>query len=204
MNHADNSDAPLIQLENLGVTFLTPRGAFRAVRSASLEIARGEVLGLVGESGCGKSTVAFAMMNYLPGTAQVEGAVRFEGMDISEFSEAELRELRGNRIAMVYQDPITSLNPSMRVGPQIEEVLKQHLDMDSETAQRRVVELFGERWSRRSRTHRQTLSAPVERRHAAARGHSDGARLRSPSADYGRADYRLGCHHGSDHSRPDS
>ncbi len=142
MNHADNSNAPLIQLENLGVTFLTPRGAFRAVRSASLEIARGEVLGLVGESGCGKSTVAFAMMNYLPGTAQVEGAVRFEGMDISEFSEAELRELRGNRIAMVYQDPITSLNPSMRVGPQIEEVLKQHLDMDSETAQRRVVELF--------------------------------------------------------------
>ena len=142
MNHADNLDAPLIQLENLGVTFLTPRGAFRAVRSASLEIARGEVLGLVGESGCGKSTVAFAMMNYLPGTAQVEGAVRFEGMDISEFSEAELRELRGNRIAMVYQDPITSLNPSMRVGPQIEEVLKQHLDMDSETAQRRVVELF--------------------------------------------------------------
>ncbi len=142
MNHSDNSDASLIQLENLAVTFLTPRGAFRAVRSASLEIARGEVLGLVGESGCGKSTVAFAMMNYLPGTAQVEGAVRFEGMDIAEFSDAELRELRGNRVAMVYQDPLTSLNPSMRIGIQIEEVLKQHLDMDSETAQRRSVELF--------------------------------------------------------------
>ena len=142
MNHSDNSDASLIQLENLAVTFLTPRGAFRAVRSASLEIARGEVLGLVGESGCGKSTVAFAMMNYLPGTAQVEGAIRFEGMDISEFSDAELRELRGNRVAMVYQDPLTSLNPSMRIGIQIEEVLKQHLDMDSETAQRRAIELF--------------------------------------------------------------
>ena len=142
MNHSDNSDASLIQLENLAVTFLTSRGAFRAVRSASLEIARGEVLGLVGESGCGKSTVAFAMMNYLPGTAQVEGAVRFEGMDIADFSDAELRELRGNRVAMVYQDPLTSLNPSMRIGIQIEEVLKQHLDMDSETAQRRSVELF--------------------------------------------------------------
>ena len=142
MNHADNSDAPIIQLENLAVTFQTPRGAFRAVRSASLEIARGEVVGLVGESGCGKSTVAFAMMDYLPGTANVEGAVRFEGMDISRFTDAELRELRGNRIAMVYQDPITSLNPSMRVGPQIEEVLKHHLDMDSEAAQRRAVELF--------------------------------------------------------------
>ena len=142
MNHADNSDAPIIQLENLAVTFQTPRGAFRAVRSASLEIARGEVVGLVGESGCGKSTVAFAMMNYLPGTAQVEGSIRFEGMEISDISDSELRELRGNRIAMVYQDPITSLNPSMRVGQQIEEVLKHHLDMDSEAAQRRAVELF--------------------------------------------------------------
>ena len=142
MNHARNGEAPIIQLENLGVTFHTPRGSFRAVRSASLEIARGEVVGLVGESGCGKSTVAFAMMNYLPGTAQVDGAVRFEGMEISEFSDAELRELRGNRIAMVYQDPLTSLSPSMRVGPQIEEVLKQHLDLDGEAAQARTVELF--------------------------------------------------------------
>ena len=138
----NDSDAPLIQLENLAVTFNTPRGAFRAVRDASLEISRGETLGLVGESGCGKSTVAFAMMNYLPGTAQVDGSIRFEGMDISEFSDSELRELRGNRIAMVYQDPLTSLNPSMRVGPQIEEVLKLHLDMDAEAASQRAVELF--------------------------------------------------------------
>ena len=142
MDQTYSPDAPIIQLENLAVTFHTPRGPFRAVRSASLEIARGEVLGLVGESGCGKSTVAFAMMNYLPATAQVEGAVRFEGMDIAEFSDAELRELRGNRIAMVYQDPLTSLSPSMRVGPQIEEVLKHHLNLDSEAAQQRVVELF--------------------------------------------------------------
>ncbi len=142
MYDAQNGDAPLIQLEDLAVTFQTPRGSFRAVRSASLEIARGEVLGLVGESGCGKSTVAFAMMNYLPGTAQVDGSVRFEGMEIAEFSDADLRELRGNRIAMVYQDPLTSLNPSMRVGPQIEEVLKHHLDMDGEAAQSRAVELF--------------------------------------------------------------
>ena len=134
--------APLMQIEDLAVTFQTPRGSFRAVRSASLEIARGEVLGLVGESGCGKSTVAFAMMDYLPGSAQVEGSVRFEGMNISEFSDYELRELRGNRIAMVYQDPLTSLNPSMRVGPQIEEVLKYHLDLDGESAEKRATELF--------------------------------------------------------------
>ena len=142
MTQTLQTDAPLMQIQDLAVTYHTPRGTFRAVRSASLEIGRGEVLGLVGESGCGKSTVAFAMMGYLPSTAQVEGAVRFEGMDIAALSSSELRELRGNRVAMVYQDPVTSLNPSMRVGPQIEEVLKHHLGMDAQAARERTVELF--------------------------------------------------------------
>ena len=141
-NQVLQSEAPLMQVEDLAVTFYSPNGTFRAVRDASLEIARGEVLGLVGESGCGKSTVAFAMMGYLPGTAEVEGAVRFEGVDITSLSTSELMELRGNRIAMVYQDPVTSLNPSMRIGPQVEEVLLQHLDMDSDAARARSVELF--------------------------------------------------------------
>ena len=142
MTQTLQTDAPLMQIQDLAVTYHTPRGTFRAVRSASLEIGRGEVLGLVGESGCGKSTVAFAMMGYLPGTAQVEGDVRFEGMDITALSPAELREIRGNRVAMVYQDPVTSLNPSMRVGPQTEEVLKHHLGMDANAARQRTVELF--------------------------------------------------------------
>ena len=142
MTQALQQDAPLMQVEDLAVTFYSPNGTFRAVRDASLEIARGEVVGLVGESGCGKSTVAFAMMGYLPGTAEVEGAVRFEGVDITSLSSSELMELRGNRIAMVYQDPVTSLNPSMRVGPQVEEVLLRHLDIDSDAAYARSVELF--------------------------------------------------------------
>ena len=142
MTQALQQDAPLMQVEDLAVTFYSPNGTFRAVRDASLEIARGEVLGLVGESGCGKSTVAFAMMGYLPGTAEVEGAVRFEGVDITTLSASELMELRGNRIAMVYQDPVTSLNPSMRVGPQVEEVMLRHLDIDSDSAYARSVELF--------------------------------------------------------------
>ena len=142
MTQAIQPDAPLMQVEDLAVTFYSPNGTFRAVRDASLEITRGEVLGLVGESGCGKSTVAFAMMGYLPGTAQVDGAVRFEGVDITSLSSGEIMELRGNRIAMVYQDPVTSLNPSMRVGPQVEEVLLQHLDIDSGAARARSVELF--------------------------------------------------------------
>jgi peptide/nickel transport system ATP-binding protein len=135
-------DTPLLEIENLGVTFYTPRGTVRAVRNASLTVRRGEVVGIVGESGCGKSTVAFAALGYLPGTAVVEGSVRFEGQDISELSEPELRDLRGGRVAMVYQDPATSLNPTMRVGPQLEEVLREHLDLSQHDAQERTLELF--------------------------------------------------------------
>ena len=137
-----NGSAPLLEVDHLAVTFYTPNGTFRAVREATFEIRRGEVLGLVGESGCGKSTVAYAMMGYLPGTAQVDGTIRFEGTDIAHISEQELGDLRGDRIAMVYQDPVTSLNPSMKVGPQIEEVLRRHKNMNAGEARARVVELF--------------------------------------------------------------
>jgi peptide/nickel transport system ATP-binding protein len=133
---------PLLEVKNLSVTFYTPRGTVRAVRDASLTVRRGEVVGIVGESGCGKSTVAFAALGYLPGTAVVEGSVRFEGQDISELSEPELRDLRGGRVAMVYQDPATSLNPTMRVGPQLGEVLREHLNLSQHDAQQRTLELF--------------------------------------------------------------
>ena len=83
----------LVEVENLAVTFYTPRGSVRAVRDASLPVHRGEVLGLVGESGCGKSTVAFAMVGYLPGTAEVAGAIRFEGRDMAHVSGSGLRGL---------------------------------------------------------------------------------------------------------------
>ncbi len=140
----DSSDenGPLLVVENLGVTFYTPKSVVRAVRDASFEISRGEVLGVVGESGCGKSTVAFAIMGYLPGSTQVNGKVLFAGQDITEMSPSELEKLRGNRIAMVYQDPATSLNPTMRVGEQIEEVVKQHLHLSRNAAREKVVALF--------------------------------------------------------------
>ena len=101
----------LLSVAGLSVSFFTPRGTIRAVRDASFEVARGEVLGIVGESGCGKSTAAFAIMGYLPKTAEIEGSILFEGKSISDLDANELRSLRGNRIAMVYQDPTTSLNP---------------------------------------------------------------------------------------------
>ena len=141
MEPADNQ-APLVTVDRLAVTFHTPRGTVRAIREASLEIQRGELLGLVGESGCGKSTTAFAIMGYLPGTARVDGSILFEGRDVAHMGAPELRHLRGNRMAMVYQDPSTSLNPTMRVGPQIEEVLREHLSMDSRQARERTAELF--------------------------------------------------------------
>ena len=98
---------------------------------------RGGLGVLVGESGCGKSTLACAVMGYLPDTAEVGGSLRFEGSDISEMSGVELRALRGNRIAMVYQDPATSLTPTMRVGTQSQEVWREHLGMDAEQARER-------------------------------------------------------------------
>ena len=97
-----NATELLVQVHQLGITFYTPRGTVRAVREASFEIRRGEVLGLVGESGCGKSTTAFAIMGYLPGTATVDGTILFEGKDVARMGAYELRELRGNRMAMVY------------------------------------------------------------------------------------------------------
>jgi peptide/nickel transport system ATP-binding protein len=132
----------LVMVDRLAVTFYTPRGTVRAVREASLEIRRGEILGLVGESGCGKSTTAFAIMGYLPGTAHVDGTILFEGKDIPRMEAHALRGLRGNRMAMVYQDPALSLNPTMRVGAQIEEVLREHLGLDYQHARQRTVDLF--------------------------------------------------------------
>ena len=142
MSSQASHGTPLLQVENLAVTFFTPRGTVRAVRDASLEVHRGEVMGVVGESGCGKSTTAFAVMGYLPGITRVDGRILFEGREVSQMGAAELRHLRGNRIAMVYQDPATSLNPTMRVELQIAEVLRQHRRLDREEAHRRMVEVF--------------------------------------------------------------
>ena len=134
--------APLLRVERLAVTFFTPRGTVRAVRDAGLEVRRGELVGVVGESGCGKSTTAFAVMGYLPGTAHLEGRILFDGRDVARMDASELRRLRGNRIAMVYQDPAMSMNPTMRVGAQIEEVLREHLGSGARQARRRSAELL--------------------------------------------------------------
>ena len=119
--------APVLSVERLEVIYTTRTGPVRAVRDVSIEIAPGNVLGLVGESGCGKSTLAFAVMNYMPANAAITaGRILFCGRDILRMNSRDLMRLRGNEIAMVYQDPMAALNPSLRIGPQLTEVLVEH------------------------------------------------------------------------------
>jgi peptide/nickel transport system ATP-binding protein len=132
----------LLEIEDLSVRFDTDDGTVHAVDRMSLTLAPGQVLGIVGESGCGKSVTALSILGLLPGTATVSGSVRFEGVDLLRASGAHLRGVRGRKISFVFQEPMTSLNPVFRIGRQIEEVLREHLDLSRRAAQERAVELL--------------------------------------------------------------
>jgi peptide/nickel transport system ATP-binding protein len=134
---------PLVEIRNLTVSFAVGGVLFPAVKELTLTLEPNEVVGLVGESGSGKSTALLAVMNYLPGNAVVEsGSILYGGMDLLRADRATLDGIRGRRIAMIYQDPTTALNPAMTVGAQIAEVLARHLSMDGERARRRTHELL--------------------------------------------------------------
>jgi oligopeptide/dipeptide ABC transporter ATP-binding protein len=132
----------LLELEALGVSFETDGGTVSAVSDISLRIEPGQIFGLVGESGCGKTTLAMSLMGLLPKTATVTGSIRFQGDELRGLSEERYRELRGNRISMIFQDPMTSLDPAYTVGSQIGETIRAHRDVDAKTARRRAVELL--------------------------------------------------------------
>ncbi|MEO8397612.1 MAG: ABC transporter ATP-binding protein, partial [Chloroflexota bacterium] len=132
----------VLELQNLSVNYVSRRGIARAVRNLSLTVQEGETYGLVGESGCGKSTVALATMRYLPKQAQVTGSVLFQGQDLMQMPADQLRHLRGNRIAMVYQDPQSSLNPVLTIGRQLTEAVVAHEDVNATEARRRAVEML--------------------------------------------------------------
>jgi peptide/nickel transport system ATP-binding protein len=135
---------PLLSLEGLTVEFATRERTFEAVSGLSFSVSRNEVLALVGESGSGKSMTALAIMRLLPEPAAeiVAGRIVFDGTDLATADEVELRRIRGNRIGLIFQEPMTSLNPSQQVGAQVAEVLRLHKGMDARTARRRVEELF--------------------------------------------------------------
>ncbi len=135
-------DAPLLEVTDLSVRFDTDDGTVHAVDRMSFSLGHGEVLGLVGESGCGKSVTAMSMLRLLPETASISGRALFAGTDLLTLSQRRLRRVRGKEIAFVFQEPMTSLNPVFTVGRQIGEVLRKHLDLSRRAAQRRTVELL--------------------------------------------------------------
>ena len=133
---------PVLNVRELAISYETRRGDVDAVRDVSFEILRGDAFGLVGESGCGKSTVAFGIVNFLGNGRIVDGSILFQGRELRGRSEDELRNLRGDQIAMVYQDPMQALNPSMRVGDQLTEVLTVHRGMDKGEAHKRCLQML--------------------------------------------------------------
>lgn len=134
---------PVLKVENLAVAYKIRHGEVDAIQNVSFEIGRGETFGLVGESGCGKSTTAWAIVNFLGANGYVKrGSIKFHGQELVGKTGEELRQLRGDQIAMVYQDPMQSLNPSMVVGDQLKEVLTVHRGMSDEEAIQRCIEML--------------------------------------------------------------
>jgi oligopeptide/dipeptide ABC transporter ATP-binding protein len=133
----------LLEVDDLSVSFATEDGTVRAVDGVSFELARGQVLGIVGESGSGKSVTAMTIMGLTRGVnAKFGGAVRYQGKDLLQASDTEMQDYRGNEIGMIFQDPMTSLNPVYRVGEQITEAIQAHEKVDRRNAKRRAVELL--------------------------------------------------------------
>ncbi|GKQ50335.1 ABC transporter ATP-binding protein [Bradyrhizobium sp. Ce-3] len=132
----------LLSVENAVVDLPTPRGNLRAVDHVDLEVGAGKTLGIVGESGCGKTMLSRAILQLLPKKAKLSGRVMFDGQDLTRLSAEKLRKLRGRSLAVVFQDPMTSLNPVLTIGTQLIETIVEHLELDLAQARQRSVELL--------------------------------------------------------------
>ncbi len=135
---------PLLKVRNLSTYFFTDNGIVKAVDGVSLDIHRGEIVGLVGESGCGKTVTALSIMRLIPSPPGriVSGEIWFEGVDLLKLDDDGIRSIRGHKIAMVFQEPMTSLNPVLTIGRQLTEPLEVHLKMDPRQARARAIELL--------------------------------------------------------------
>ncbi len=139
------TDEPLLEFQDVRISYFTRRGEVNVIPGLSLGVGWGEAVGLVGESGCGKSTVALAIVRYLGRSGRVTGGrILFEGRDVAAMADGELRAIRGRRIAMVYQDPLASLNPVMTVGRQLMEVPMLHEGLGAPAARERALRMLGE------------------------------------------------------------
>jgi peptide/nickel transport system ATP-binding protein len=133
---------PLLEVNDLSVRFDTDDGPVHAVDRLSFSLEEGEVLGVVGESGCGKSVSLMSLTQLLPPTAAVTGTARLDDIELLGASSSRIRRVRGRMIAYVFQEPMTSLNPAFKIGRQIDEVLQRHLDISRGAARRRAIELL--------------------------------------------------------------
>jgi peptide/nickel transport system ATP-binding protein len=136
------AEQPLLVVDDLRTTFTTKRGPLRAVDGVSFSLERGQTMGIVGESGSGKSILVRTIMNLLPRSAQVEGSVAFEGTDVRKLPRERARHFWGKDIAMVFQNPMTSLNPVKKIGTQIADPLRRHLGLSRRAARERARELL--------------------------------------------------------------
>jgi oligopeptide/dipeptide ABC transporter ATP-binding protein len=135
----------LLEVDDLRTYFKTRAGEVHAVDGVSFSVERGKTLGIVGESGCGKSVTALSIMGLLPPSGRiVSGSIRFEGRELTTMSQRELEDIRGRQIAMIFQDPMTSLNPTLKIGTQIMETMQRHLDLSHDEARKRAIELLEE------------------------------------------------------------
>src|ERR1700736_5121266 len=138
------SEATVLDVKGLKTVFFTSSGLFRAVDDVSFTVRRGETLAIVGESGCGKSVTALSIMRLVPDPPGriVGGSIVLEGTDLLALDEDKMREIRGNRISMIFQEPMTSLNPVMRIGDQIAEAVRLHRPMTRKQAWQQAVKML--------------------------------------------------------------
>jgi len=136
----------LLEVDDLRTHFFTREGVVRAVDGVSFAIEKGKTLGIVGESGCGKSVTALSIMGLIPRPPAkiVTGSVMFDGQDLTTLSEHDLEDVRGREIAMIFQDPMTSLNPTLTIGTQITETIRRHYDVPQQQANKKAIELLEE------------------------------------------------------------
>ena len=135
----------LLEVDDLQTQFLTSAGIVKAVDGISYDVEEGETVAIVGESGCGKSVGALSIMRLIPWPPGriIGGAVRFQGKDLVKLSDAEMRHVRGKEIGMVFQEPMTSLNPVLTIGLQLTETMRTHLGVTQEEADKRAIDLLG-------------------------------------------------------------
>ena len=141
---SEHTAEALLQVRGLSTHFFTPDGIIQAVDDVSFQVGYGETLGLVGESGCGKSVSALSIARLVPDPPGkiVAGEILFDGIDVLKLSDDDMRKLRGKEIGFIFQDPLTSLNPTLTIGYQIAESIREHMGLSSNAATDRVVELL--------------------------------------------------------------